>query len=155
VAPPAVAAPPLPLTPAAAAPERVAPPPAPVETAGSLLADANRSRRAGEAERAIAFYRYLQTRFPRSPEAVVSLVSLGQLLVERQAPAEALRAFDTYLGGHAAGPLAEEALDGKARALAALGRTEEERAVLRTLLARHPASAYAPRARQRLGVTTP
>jgi TolA-binding protein len=74
-------------------------------------------------------------------------------LLERRDAAGALGAFDGYLGRHPAGALCEEALDGKARALGTFGRTQEGRDTLGALLARFPGSAYAPRARRRLGVT--
>ena len=46
--------------------------------------------------------------------------------------------------------MAEEALVGRARTLARLGRSEEERAAWRALLSRFPQSDYRWRAQQRL-----
>jgi hypothetical protein len=135
-------------------PPQVEPPAMPLatETAAHLLAAANRARAAGELSRAVAGYQRLQRQFALSNEAAVSRVSLATLLLKQGAAAEALAAFDGYLGQRPGGPLVEEALDGKARALQRLGRASDERAVLRALIERFPGSAYAARARLRLGV---
>jgi TolA-binding protein len=122
------------------------------ETAVDLLLAANRHRRAGQAEAAVGAYRYLQVRFPDSAEAAASHVSLGRVLLERGRSAEALAAFERYLAQHSSAALVEEALDGKAAALAGLGRSADERATLSELVRRFPGSAYAPRARRRLGL---
>ena len=114
----------------------------------ALLRDANEARRARRTDEAARGYRALQARFPASREAVLSHLSLGNLLLSQGAAAEGLVHFDAYL--HSDGELAEEALLGKARALAALGRPGDERAVWRTLQERFPRSEYAWRARQRL-----
>jgi len=136
-APPAIVEPP------AAAAVRVRP------AAAELFRQANQERRAGRFDRAIASYRTLQRAQPRTQEATLSYLSMGELYLERDQPEAALAAYDGYLNtGDVA--LAEEALVGKASALERLGRVAAERAVWVTLLARHPQSDYRWRAQQRL-----
>jgi outer membrane protein assembly factor BamD (BamD/ComL family) len=123
----------------------------PVEpTAASLLQGANAARSRGQIEQAASLLRELQQRFPGSPEATLSHVSLGKLLMLRGSSEAALREFSTYLTR--GGPLEEEALVGRAQALGAMGRLGEERGTWEALLTRFPNSVYAPRARERLGV---
>jgi hypothetical protein len=90
----------------------------------------------------------LQADFPGSPQAHVSLVSLGKLLMQRAMPEAALQRFSTYLV--TSGPLEEEALFGRAQALAALGRAADESRTWERLLTRYPQSVYAGAARKRL-----
>jgi hypothetical protein len=116
----------------------------------ALLRQASEARRTGDAERAIGFYRRLQRNFPRSPEAMLSAVSLGGLLLDRRLPRAALTQFDAYLGASKGGVLIPEALYGRGRALAALGDRPEERRSWERLLADFPDSAYGPFARRRL-----
>jgi TolA-binding protein len=122
---------------------------APAPDPEQLLRDANEARRARRIDDAVRAYRALQTTHPSSKEAVLSHLSLGNLELERGAFAGALAQFDAYLRGGGA-EMGEEALLGKARALAGLGRADEERAVWRDLQARYPRSEYLWRARQRL-----
>jgi TolA-binding protein len=115
-----------------------------------MFSEANRLRksgRLGDAERA---YRRLQQTHPQSDQASVSRVLLGRLLLGRGQLQAAHREFSRYLAAHARGSLAEEALQGSAMALRALGRQNDERAVWQTLLNRFPGSIYASRARERL-----
>lgn len=123
----------------------------PVEeaTPAALFSAANAARRAGRQDRAIALYLELQRTHPSSAEASLSHVSLGRLLVVRRELRGAVAQFSTYL--RSGGPLEEEALLGKAQALAALGQREDARAAWRTLLERYPRSIYAAEARERLG----
>jgi TolA-binding protein len=118
--------------------------------AKSLFKAANDARKAGQSGRALATYRRLQQSFPSSPEARLSFVLSGRLLLSQGQAAQALSQFDRYLGMGSPGGLGEEALWGKAQALSRLGRASEERAVWRTLLDRYPESVYAPAARRRL-----
>ena len=126
------------------------PDPARLEDAGSLFKQANDSRKAGASSRALALYQKLQQRFPASPEAQVSLVLSGRLLLASGQSSRALAQFDRYLRTGGRGGLTEEALSGKAQALAGLGRSDEERQVWRTLLGQFPNSVYAHKARERL-----
>jgi TolA-binding protein len=133
---------------------REAPPPvasAPV-TAAELFARANASRSEGHGRRAISLYSELQSRYPGSAEAEISYVSLGRAMLEQGQAASALTQFDRYLSRKPEGPLAQEALFGKANVLARLGRLEEERRTWETLLARFPKSIYRDRAQERLGL---
>jgi TolA-binding protein len=118
--------------------------------ASSLFREANAARRAAEVDRAQNLYLELQMKFPDSNEAMVSYVSLGKVLLGASRVREAERQFRTYLtrGGKS---LEEEALVGRADALARLGESGEERRVWQDLLSRHPSGVYAARARQRLG----
>jgi outer membrane protein assembly factor BamD (BamD/ComL family) len=103
-------------------------------------------RRFAEATR---LYRALQASFPASEEARLAWLSLADLYLSRGRALEALTEFDGYLASGDA-VLEEEALVGRARALARLGARAKERATWKELLAKHPRSAYAWRARQRL-----
>jgi TolA-binding protein len=118
-------------------------------TPSGLFRDANEARRAQRYAEAERRYRELQAAFPASAEASLSHLSLGDLRLQHGAPEEALTQFDAYLTGSDAA-LAEEAMVGKARALARLGQGAAERAVWQALLARFPSSDYRWRAQQRL-----
>lgn len=117
-------------------------------TAEELFSSANRARRAGQNARAIAMFQQLQRRFPSSAEARLSRLSLGRVWLAQGRAQPALEQFESYLAS--GGPLTEEALLGKARALAALERFGEERAAWQTLLQRFPSSVYEAQAEQRL-----
>jgi tetratricopeptide (TPR) repeat protein len=125
-------------------------------TAEVLFERAEKLRRAGRAEAAIATYRRLQAGFPGTAEARLSFALAGTLLLERGRPGEALAQFDRHLGAGReaqhddAGEVGEEALAGRATALEQLHRTSEAIAAWKSLLARYPRSVYAGRARARL-----
>lgn len=119
-------------------------------TAEQLFREANDARRAGRSRRAIELYRALQKGFASSPEATLSLVSLGGLLLSTGSAAAALAQFDRYLGVAGPRPLAVEALYGRGRALRALGRAGDEAQTWRRLLREHPGSPYVEHARRRL-----
>lgn len=117
-------------------------------TAETLFSSGNEARRAGQSARAIALFQELQQRFPASAEARLSRLSLGRIWLAQGRAQAALEQFDGYLGS--GGPLTEEALLGKARSLAALGRFEEERTAWQTLQRRFPTSVYRTQAEERL-----
>lgn len=119
-------------------------------SATALLAEAGRARGEGQLDRAASLYRRLQREFPGTPEALVSTVPLGRLLLDGGSARAALAAFDGYLRGMPRGPLVAEALYGKGRALEALGDGVEERRTWDRLVTDHAGSAYAPHARRRL-----
>jgi predicted Zn-dependent protease len=75
-------------------------------------------------------------------EARLSHIQLGRLLLASGSAAQALDQFDRYLRTTRQGPLVQEALDGKARALGRLGRDGEARAARRELQRRFPDSLY-------------
>jgi TolA-binding protein len=122
--------------------------------ARDLFAQGNAKRRAGDEPGARRLYQELQQRYPRSPEAEVSRVALGRLLLDRSQDANAaLEQFDRAIhspGQAGQGELAEEALFGRATALMRLGRTDDERKTWLELLERFPGSVYADRAHTRL-----
>jgi TolA-binding protein len=120
------------------------------KTASDLFRDANQARRAGNFELARALYAELQAKYPGTDEASVSRVSLGRLLLAAGRAREADQEFKSYLSTGRKN-LEEEALLGRADALAQLGESGEERRVWEALLRSHPSSVYATRARQRLG----
>ena len=119
-------------------------------TPGGLFSEANTARRQGKTQRAIALYRRLQLEHPASREAQTSHVVLGRISLNGGDAGTALQEFDAYLRQAPRGALAQEALHGKARALARLGRHEEERLIWQYLLTHYPTSVYAAAARERL-----
>jgi TolA-binding protein len=122
----------------------------PAETAGQMFSEANTLRKAGRVSEAERAYRHLQQLHAGSPEASVSHVLLGRILLRQGRSAAACTEFEQYLAEQSRGNLAEEALQGDAMCTRALGRPAAERAVWQTLLSRFPSSIYADAARQRL-----
>lgn len=117
-------------------------------SAAALLARAREQRSAGQLDEAAATYERLLRRHPRSKEAASATVSLAQLYLGPLArPADALPLFERARA--AGGPLAEEAAYGCARALRALGRSEEREAIEGYLDA-HPQGSHADTLRHRL-----
>jgi hypothetical protein len=117
-------------------------------TAAELFSRANAARRVTDLTKAASLYAELEARFPEAPEAGLSKVSLGRLQLDQLSePAKALEQFDSYLAK--AGPLAEEAMVGRAQALGRLSRRTEERAAWAALLAKYPDSVWARTARER------
>ena len=129
-----------------ASPPAIAREPAlPVEDAASLFARALSEREQGRTSVAAATFRSLQNRFSQTPQAVLSWVSLADLLLGTGDAGAALIAFDKYLAAAPSGTLVPEALLGKARALSALGRASEADAVWREISRRYPESPYVGR----------
>jgi TolA-binding protein len=119
-------------------------------SAAELFAQANAARRAGALSDASSLYRQLLAHFGDSREAQTSSVILGRLLLDSGGSAsEALALFERYTRGAPAGNLAEEALLGRAEALARLGRAPDELEAWRTLLERFPQTAQRERAQAR------
>jgi TolA-binding protein len=119
-------------------------------TPASLFAEANAVRRTGDVRLAIGLYQSLRQHFPKSSQALVSAISVGDLLLGEGEPANAIAAYGAYLRGSPTGSLTEEALFGRARGLGLLGRSAEERQTWEELLRRFPRSAYQPAASRRL-----
>jgi TolA-binding protein len=144
---------PAPVNGASAAPSAVEPTrpkPASASGAAELFGAAALARREGNPTKAIALLDSLQERFPASPEARLSNMTLGALHLQRGAPVAALEHFRRYLRASPQGELASEAVWGEFQALSALGqRTDAERR-LQLLIARYPGSAYAAAARAKL-----
>jgi hypothetical protein len=134
--------------------DRVARTPGPrAPSAEELLAAANQARREHDYGEAQRLYRRLQSVHPRSREAALSHVTLGRLLLDGMGdPAGALREFDRYLGQRGHRVLDEEARVGRALAFQRLGRRAEEQEAWRDLLAHHPDTLHAERARARLAL---
>ncbi|MFO8072946.1 MAG: FecR domain-containing protein [Polyangia bacterium] len=120
-------------------------------SAGELQRLARDERLAGNWPAAAAAYRELIRTHPSSEEARTAQVSLGQIELEKLGrPGAALRSFERYLGPDGSGPLALEALWGKARALGALKLVEREREALTEFVERFPGAIQARGARRRL-----
>jgi tetratricopeptide (TPR) repeat protein len=120
------------------------------ESAASLFKAASGARRNGDAGRAIGLYRRLQNEFPSSPEAGLSALPLGGLLLDRGEARAALAEFDRHVRGAPGSRLLPEALYGRGRSLAALGNRAEERRTWTRLLDQFPESPYTGHARRRL-----
>ena len=125
------------------------------QTAAELLSAAGQARRQGYSARAIGLLDELQARYPTSPEARSSDITLGMLQLKRGAAGPALTHFDRYLQRSPQGPLASEALWGKAQASFAGGNDAAGRSALSALLTRYPSSPYASAARAKLGASAP
>ncbi|HEY4016610.1 MAG TPA: tetratricopeptide repeat protein [Polyangiaceae bacterium] len=119
------------------------------EDAAAMLRAANDARRSGDTAEAMALYAKLQRRFPSSPEAELSSVPFGEMLLADQKPQAALVQFERPAGA-LGGTLRPEVLYGRARALAALGDEAEERRAWRELIDEFPKCPYVETARRRL-----
>jgi tetratricopeptide (TPR) repeat protein len=117
--------------------------------AAELFAKARAAAMQGDFTGGAALYTALQKRFAASPQAHVSRVLLGRIYLEQLHDARAaLAQFDAYL--QKGGPNRPEALLGRARALRALGRVQQEVEALRSLVDEYPESLYVAPAEERL-----
>ncbi|HMJ53031.1 MAG TPA: tetratricopeptide repeat protein [Polyangiaceae bacterium] len=127
------------------------PPAIVVPSANDLFTAANEARRRGDSQKSFELYTQLARNYAGTREETTSRVLLGRLLLDRGAePTQALGLFTRYLDESPGGTLAEEARLGKALALTRLGSAKEERLAWQQLLAFHPNSIHAERARKRL-----
>jgi TolA-binding protein len=137
------------IAPQKGAPRADARPSVATPSAAELFASANQARTSKETRRAVELYRLLQQRYPRSPEAELSRVTLASLLLHVGDARAALGAFDGYLSSGKR-PLESEALVGRALSLRALGLRDQEIAAWKLVLQRNPGTSYERRARERL-----
>lgn len=120
-------------------------------TAAELFERAGQARRQARSEEAGRLYRRLQARYPESPEALASRLSLARLLASSlHDPRAALAQLDGYLERASDGVLAPECRYQRALVLRRLGRQDAEMQALTESLARDPESVYAVPARRRL-----
>jgi len=120
------------------------------ESASSLFERANGARRGADYVAAEDLYRRLLERYPSSREAATARIVLGRMLLSQGEPDAALALFDRYLADAPRGPLAEQALVGRAQCLSRLGRRDEERLAWRSLLETFPGSPSRTEALERL-----
>lgn len=128
--------------PGSGAPEPGAPEP------GALLVQARTRLGEGDKSGAAKAYTTLIEAHPATAEAQAARVSLGQLRLSAGRHKAALVLFNRYL--ERGGPLAEEALWGKVRATAGLGRGKALEAAVAELVRRFPSSVYRVRAQELL-----
>jgi tetratricopeptide (TPR) repeat protein len=118
------------------------PRPAPSTSAAALLAQARGLRADGRYQEASLVYQRLVRELPRSTEAHIALVSLGELQLSQLGNAAgAVRSFDAYL--RIGGSLSQEASYGRIRALRQLGRASDARAASEAFIAAYPNSVQA------------
>jgi hypothetical protein len=117
-------------------------------SAAILFAQAVSLRKEGKVDASITAHLRLQRLYLAARETRLSFALVGRLLLERGVPEQALAQFNLYLARP--GDVEEEALVGRATALAKLGRSTAEAAAWREVLDHHPGSIYATRARKRL-----
>jgi tetratricopeptide (TPR) repeat protein len=104
----------------------------------------------GRIDQALDTYQRLQRGFPESRECRLSYLVAGRLWLDRDRADLAAAQFRQYLATDPAGGASEEALVGHASASNRMGHFSEEARDWRLLLAEHPGSIYARRARVRL-----
>jgi len=126
-------------------------PATPQPTAAELFVQANQARRDGRAAEATERYALLWTQFPTSEEARTSRAIVGRWFLDRGAYGDAISAFHDYLRVSSGGVLEEEVLVGLATALERQGQGAQAAATWQKLLAEHPTTAHASRARIHLG----
>jgi hypothetical protein len=120
-----------------------------VPGAAELFTRAGSAREGGDHARASALYREIIDKHAGAPEVAPARLALARMLQGDGDAGAALPLFDAYLQDGDK-PLREEALFGRARALEALHRDDEEHAAWEALLAAYPQTIHAARARSRL-----
>jgi TolA-binding protein len=128
------------------APRKSKPRATPGKSAGQMLSEARQLANKGKLGDAVTAYGSLRRVHPGSPESHAANVSIGQLQLRRGKASAALEAFDRYLqrGG---GGLGEEARWGRVEALQRMGKKSARDKAIDKLLAAHPHSVYAPKAK--------
>lgn len=117
-----------------------------------LLKRAKELRGAREYKSAAATYEEILASFPRSREAAISMVALGQLrLSALRQPEAALALFDAYLERSPRGNLGAAARSGRVRALSAMDRHREVIHGVNAYLETYPTGATAAEMRRRKG----
>jgi hypothetical protein len=122
----------------------------PPETPASLLRLASEARGRGDVDVASSLYRRLQREYGDTREAALSSVPWGGILLRQGQAERALEQFNRYLKTEPRGNLLPEALYGRGRAQASLGRSADEKQTWQRLLSETPGSAYESHARRRL-----
>ena len=120
------------------------------ETAARLFEAANRARRQGDVTAAETAYETLWAKFRTTSEAITSRAIAGQWMLDRHKPRAAIALFRQYLRAASRGELEEDVLVGLADAHELAGERSAAGAVWRRLLADHPGSVHAARARDGL-----
>lgn len=118
-------------------------------SAASLLDRARRELTRGQPREALSLYEQLRAAHPASAEARTVLVTMGKLEIDLGQAKRALGHFEAYLRG-GGGSLNPEALAGRARALRALSRSQEEVRAIQQYLATYPNGFDAPLFAKRL-----
>jgi ferric-dicitrate binding protein FerR (iron transport regulator) len=122
-----------------------------VQTPEGLLAQAQAMRAAHNWSGASKTYARLLQKYPTSAEARSSLVSHGNLLLDRMGkPARALDLFNKYLASSNRGTLAQEAAYGRAVAFRAIGDARSESGALKSFIKSFPSAIEVSMARLRL-----
>jgi hypothetical protein len=125
-------------------------------SAQELLKNAQILRASRDWHQAARAYEKLIEIYPDSDETRASFVSLGEIQLNKLGkPRSALQQFERYLSVATQGPLSQEALFGKARALNALGRSQAEQETLNLFLTRFPSAIQAGEAKARLSDLQP
>ena len=120
-------------------------------SAEELLFDAQSLRERRDWAGAARIYRKLGHLYPESDETKASLISLGEIQLSKLGdPTAAIDCFDRYLQVVDKGPLAQEALLGKARAYRALNKKDAERETLELFLRRFPEAIHLTQVKRRI-----
>ena len=124
------------------------------QSPGELFAAAKLARTQGDAAEAVRISKQIEEFFPNSEEGINTHLALGVSYAQLHQPDLALQEFATFrLVGSP--ELMAEALWGQARALAELGRIEDEQIVLSELLRSYPRSVYVAASKKRLAELPP